>query len=56
VEFEGEEDEGACYAFEYGLDASIFVAGQEFYDDDFPNSDFSIVEILGASGDPSIRS
>jgi hypothetical protein len=53
VEFEKEEDEGACYAFEYGLDASIFVVGQEFYDDDdFPNADFSIVEILGASGHP----
>jgi hypothetical protein len=53
VEFEEEEDEGACYAFEYGLDASIFVVGQEFYEDvDFPNADFSIVEILGASGYP----
>lgn len=53
VEFEEEEDEGACYAFEHDADSSIFVVGQEFYeDDDFPNTDFSMVEILGASGRP----
>lgn len=31
----------------------MFVVGQEFYeDDDFPNTDFSMVEILGAAGGP----
>ena len=54
VEFEEEEDEGACYAFDRDSGSStMFVIGQEFYeDDDFPNSDFSIVEILGGSGRP----
>lgn len=53
IEFEEEEDEGACYAFEHGPDASIFIVGQEFYeDDDFPNSDFSLVELLGSHGGP----
>lgn len=53
VEFAEEEDEGACYAFEHDGDSSVFVVGQEFYeDDDFPNTDFSMVEILGAAGGP----
>lgn len=54
VEFEEEEDEGACYAFDIDDgSSSIFIVGQEFYeDDDFPNSDFSIVEILGTGGRP----
>ena len=53
VEFEEEEDEGACYAFEHDATSSIFVVGQEFYeDDDFPNSDFSMTEILGERGQP----
>src|SRR5262245_32485747 len=34
VEFEEEEDEGACYAFEHGPNAAVFVVGQEFYEDD----------------------
>jgi hypothetical protein len=51
VEFEEEEDEGACYAFEHDGDAAVFIVGQEFYeDDDFPNTDFSMVEILGERG------
>jgi hypothetical protein len=51
VEFEEEEDEGACYAFEHEPGASLFIVGQEFYeDDDFPNSDFSLIEILGERG------
>jgi len=53
LEFEEEEDEGACYAFELGPDTSLFIVGQEFYeDDDFPNSDFSMVDVLGAGGGP----
>jgi hypothetical protein len=48
VEFEEVEDEGACYAFEHHPGASLFVVGQEFYEDnDFPNTDFSMVDILG---------
>jgi hypothetical protein len=51
VEFEEEEDEGACYAFDYRNQTSVFIVGQEFYeDDDFPNSDFSIVDLLGTHG------
>jgi hypothetical protein len=53
VEFEEVEDEGACYAFDHDGVSSIFVIGQEFYEgDDFPNSDFSMIELLGASGTP----
>jgi hypothetical protein len=53
VEFEEVEDEGACYAFGHDGGSSIFVIGQEFYEDeDFPNSDFSMIELLGASGKP----
>ena len=53
VEFEEEEDEGACYAFEHGAAAVIFIVGQEFYeDDDFPNSDFWLIEVLGSRGTP----
>jgi hypothetical protein len=53
VEFEEEEDEGACYAFEHDAGSSVFVVGQEFYEDeDFPNTDFAMVEILGTHGRP----
>ena len=51
VEFEEVEDEGACYAFESDGGCSLFITGQEFYeDDDFPNSDFSMIELLGDRG------
>jgi hypothetical protein len=54
IEFEEEEDEGACYAFGLDEQSSVFVIGQEFYEDeDFPNSDFSILEILGTKGRPA---
>ena len=47
VEFEEQEDEGACYAFEHDAASVVFIVDQEFYeDDDFPNSDFSMIEIL----------
>ena len=53
VEFEEEEDEGACYAFDDDGSAVLFIIGQEFYEDeDFPNTDFSIIEILGDRGQP----
>jgi len=53
VEFEEEEDEGACYAFACDDSTVLFIVGQEFYEDnDFPNSDFSMVEILGERGEP----
>lgn len=53
VEFEEVDDEGACYAFDHDGVSSIFVIGQEFDEaDDFPNSDFSMIELLGASGTP----
>ena len=48
VEFEEIEDEGACFAFDIGEGRILFVQGQEFYpDDEFPNSDFSLVTVLG---------
>lgn len=48
VEFEEIEDEGACYAFDVGDRRIVFVQGQEFYaDDEFPNTDFSLVDVLG---------
>jgi hypothetical protein len=51
VEFEEVEDEGACYAFDRDGSSSIVITGQEFYeDDDFPNTDFSLIEVLGTSG------
>jgi hypothetical protein len=51
VEFEEEEDEGACFAFDHNGNAAVFIVAQEFYeDDDFPNTDFSMVEILGDGG------
>ena len=51
VEFEEEEDEGAVWAFEHGPATSLFIVGQEFYeDDDFPNSEFAIVDLLGSRG------
>jgi hypothetical protein len=53
VEFEEEEDEGACYAFEHEAGRVVFIVGQEFYeDDDFPNSDFSMIEVLGSRATP----
>ena len=53
VEFEQEEDEGACYAFELDAGTSVFVVGQEFDEDDsFPNADFSMIEVLGEDGRP----
>ena len=46
-EFEEQEDEGACYAFELSSGGVIFVTGQDFYAGArFPNTDFSIIEIL----------
>src|SRR5579871_836331 len=46
VEFEEEEDEGACYAFQLDEGQMIFISGQDFYPSaKFPNSDFSIVNI-----------
>jgi hypothetical protein len=47
VEFEEFEDEGACYAFDAGNGRAIVLTGQEFYEDEsFPNSDFSIVQVM----------
>lgn len=52
VEFEEEEDEGACYAFQIADDRIVFVSGQEFYPSaKFPNSDFALVDVLGPSGE-----
>jgi len=51
VEFEEEEDEGACYAFQLENRQIVFLSGQEFYPSaKFPNSDFSLVSIYGDRG------
>jgi hypothetical protein len=35
----------------HGPNASIFIVGQEFYeDDDLPNSDFALIDLLGTHG------
>lgn len=50
-EFEEEEDEGTCYAFELESRGVVFVAGQDFYPSArFPNTDFSIVTFRGKGG------
>jgi hypothetical protein len=50
VEFEEEEDEGVCYAFQVG-DRIVFISGQDFYPSaKFPNSDFSLVEMIDGGG------
>ena len=51
VEFEEEEDEGTCYAFQL-LDGRIFfLSGQEYYSSGrFPNSDFTLVDISSEDG------
>jgi len=39
--------------FDHDGHSVVFIVGQEFYEnDDFPNTDFSIVEILGERGQP----
>jgi hypothetical protein len=51
VEFEEEEDEGACFAFQYAPDQLVFISGQEFYESSkFPNNDFSLIHIEDLSG------
>ena len=52
VEFEEEEDEGACYAFQ-AAENIVFISGQEFYPSaKFPNTDFSLVQIRDRRGAP----
>jgi hypothetical protein len=51
VEFEEEEDEGACYAFQLDKCQIVFVSGQDFYPSaKFPNTDFSVVNIYADDG------
>jgi hypothetical protein len=51
VEFEEEEDEGACYAFQLNDGRIVFIDGQEYYPSaKFPNTDFSLVSIHDADG------
>jgi hypothetical protein len=53
VKFEQEQHEGACYAFAEDVARVVFIVGQPFHDDDdFPNSDFSMIEILDSHGTP----
>ena len=51
VEYEEEEDEGACYAFEIDGPRLVFISGQEFYAGArFPSLDFSLVYVLDGAG------
>jgi hypothetical protein len=51
VEFEEEEDEGACYAFQLDGGGILFVAGQSYYSSArFPNTDFSLVGLYDKDG------
>ena len=51
VEFEEEEDEGACYAFQVNGPRIVFVSGQDYYASaKFPNNDFSLVDLHGPDG------
>jgi hypothetical protein len=51
VEFEEEEDEGACYAFQLDGGRVLFVAGQSYYSSArFPNTDFSLVGLYDKDG------
>jgi hypothetical protein len=50
-EFEEQEDEGQCYAFELEAGGVAFVEGQDFYAGArFPNSDFSLIEFRTSDG------
>jgi hypothetical protein len=50
-EFEEQEDEGACYAFELATGGVVFVVGQDYYASErFPNADFSIIEFRDRLG------
>ena len=51
IEFEEEEDEGACYAFQLDHHRVVFISGQDYYPSvKFPNSDFSLIDIYGEDG------
>ena len=53
IEFEKDDHEAACYAFEIDTDSSLFIVGHDFVEGEgFPNSDFSIVEIMAGRGQP----
>jgi len=52
AEIEEEEDEGACYAFQLDSEKIVFISGQDYYSSaSFPNSDFSLLQILGREGE-----
>lgn len=52
AEIEAQDDEGQTYAFQLPERRIVFVVGQDFYESPrFPNSDFSIIEILGDSNE-----
>jgi len=54
VEFEEEEDEDACYAFQLDGGRILFVAGQSYYRSArFPNTDFSLVGLYDKEGSAS---
>jgi hypothetical protein len=46
IEFEENEDLGACYAIQVGAEDIVFITGQDFYSTrSFPSTDFSVVNI-----------
>lgn len=51
VEFEEEEDEGTCYAFQLDGGKILFISGQDYYSSAmFPNTDFSLVDVYDENG------
>ena len=51
VEFQEEEDEGACYALQLNSGRIVFVVGQDYYPSaKFPNTDFSLVSYSRCGG------
>lgn len=51
VELEEVEDEGACFAFQVLPDQVLLLHGQQYYaDETFPNSDFTILDVLDEDG------
>jgi len=51
VEFEEEEDEGACYAFQLDSGRILLISGQGYYPSArFPNTDFSLARFYDNNG------
>jgi hypothetical protein len=51
IQFEEEDDEGACYAFQLDEQRVVFLVGQDYYPSaKFPNTNFSLARIYAEDG------